>query len=49
MTPVMTTKDRLRRFDLRFPGSEVVPRLELVQNRQKDDTLSALFGNPRTS
>jgi hypothetical protein len=49
MTPVMTMSDRLRRFDLRFPGSEVPSHLELAQNGRKDDTLWALFRSSRTS
>jgi hypothetical protein len=43
MTPAANRLNRLRLFDLNFPEDEAPSRLELVQNRRKDETLLALF------
>ncbi len=44
MSPVPNPTGQLRRFDLRLPGTAHACNLELVQNRGKDETLSALSG-----
>ena len=47
MTSAVDPKGALRRFQLKFPGTEDPSRLELLPSRGKDDALFAMFGGER--
>jgi hypothetical protein len=49
MTPVVNRLNRLRLFDLHLPASEAPCRLELVQTRNRDAVLLALFPGARSA